>query len=249
MDDIIALNKFFISAEHHPDLYNFVEVKLELNYKTEISTHLPTQKIHLGIIPDGNRRWCKQHGMTFFDFTKMVQHMILSMFYNIVSRKVPPIFNMVDEVSIYVLSKDNLKRDDDTLHLIEEVMDLFCAMLKVDEFASQVVFDVHGEILLLPDSLQSKIQTCIQLSKGSFPIHLAIGYDPLLDSELCLKHPRRQIDMVVRSGGQLRSSGFYPLQTLYSEWVYYDTLWPDMTLSIMSDALMKFLARQRNFGK
>lgn len=245
MDEFIELTKFYISAEENPDLYNFVEDKV----RCLATPPAPSQKIHLGIIPDGNRRWCKQHNMKFFDFTKMMQHMILRMYYNAITSNVPDIFYMVDEVSVYVLSKDNLKRDDDTLHLIEEVMDLFCAILKIEENANRLKFDVHGEISLLPANLQAKIQTCIDLSKGTFPIHLAIGYDPLLDSEQCLKSSRRQIDMVVRSGGQLRSSGFYPLQTLYSEWFYYDTLWPDMTMTIMSDALTKFLSRQRNFGK
>jgi undecaprenyl diphosphate synthase len=60
---------------------------------------------------------------------------------------------------------------------------------------------------------------------------------------------RTQIDLVIRSGGQLRSSGFFPLQTLYSEWIYLDELWPDMTQEHINQAINLFLTRKRNFGK
>ena len=109
-----------------------------------------------------------------------------------------------------------------------------------------------GDITLLPKKIQEQIELCISLSKGPYKVHLAIGYDPIADSELYLKQglsTRTPIDLVVRSGGQLRSSGFFPLQTIYSEWVYYDTLWPDMTQELMHDALIQFKSRQRNFGK
>jgi undecaprenyl pyrophosphate synthase len=247
MDELTHLNKYFISEEDYPALYTYVEDKIKnFDYET---TQLNLPKIHLGIIPDGNRRWCKQNGMSCFEFRKMVQHMILRTYYHLITTPPPDLFHMVEELSIYVLSKDNMQRDDDTLQLIEDVMELFCDMLKIEENSVRLKFDVQGEIDLLPETLKLKIKTCIELSKGTFPIHLAIGYDPIEDSAIFLKQKRRQIDMVVRSGGQFRSSGFYPLQTLYSEWFYYDTLWPDMNLPIMYTALEQFLKRQRNFGK
>jgi undecaprenyl pyrophosphate synthase len=247
------LNHFYISPEINPELFNFVEDKFqkEMTFQEKKYTNLP--KIHLGIIPDGNRRWCKSHKKNSLEFGAMIQHMILRMYHQCLLQQIPDLFKMVDEISIYVLSKDNLlKRDDGTLLLIEKTLDVVCAILRIDETAKHVKFDVHGDVSLLPIKIQQQIKTCIELSKGTFPIHLAIGYDPITDTKLFLKEgyeSRRQIDMVIRSGGQLRSSGFYPLQTLYSEWFYFDTFWPDMTPSLFHDALDQFLSRQRNFGK
>jgi undecaprenyl pyrophosphate synthase len=213
--------------------------------------------IHVGIIPDGNRRWCKKNNKNRFEYASMVQNMIMNLFneYKDKARaEFPyPTFNMVKEISLYVLSKDNLlKRNDDTLELIEKTMDLICTLIRIKENQERVHINVMGDVTLLPQVIQDQINLCVSLAKGPFPINLAIGYDPIEDSRLYLEQgleSRRPIDLVVRSGAQLRSSGFYPLQTLYSEWVYYADLWPEMTQEHIHDALTQFMSRQRNFGK
>ena len=68
--------------------------------------------IHVGIIPDGNRRWCKKNNKDRFEYAAMVQNMIMNL-YNEYKDKTRsdfkyPTFNMVKEISVYVLSKDNL---------------------------------------------------------------------------------------------------------------------------------------------
>ncbi len=213
--------------------------------------------IHVGIIPDGNRRWCKKNNKDRFEYAAMVQNMIMNL-YNEYKDKTRadfkyPTFNMVKEISVYVLSKDNLlKRNDDTLLLIEKTMDLICTLIRIKENQERVHINVMGDINLLPKVIQEQINLCVSLAKGPFPINLAIGYDPIEDSKNYLEQgldSRRPIDLVVRSGAQLRSSGFYPLQTLYSEWVYYADLWPEMTQEHIHDALTQFMSRQRNFGK
>ena len=216
-----------------------------------------SQKIHIGIIPDGNRRWCKKNNKDRFEYASMVQNLILKTYeenkHNTEKDISYPEFSMVNELSLYVLSKDNLlKRGEDTMCLIEKTMDLICTLIQIKENQNRISIDVIGDISLLPKKIQEQIELCVSLSKGPYKVHLAIGYDPITDSELYLKQgmsTRTPIDLVVRSGGQLRSSGFFPLQTIYSEWVYYDTLWPDMTQELMYDALLQFKSRQRNFGK
>jgi undecaprenyl pyrophosphate synthase len=221
-------------------------------------------KIHVGIIPDGNRRWCKQNNKSRQDYADMIQYVIKKV-YNEYRVKIElahreheqalpyESFRLVDEISIYVLSKDNLlKRTDETMLLIEKTMDIICTLMRIESNKHLIKFDVYGDVSLLPPAIQTQIADCVRLSNGTFPIHLAIGYDPIEDSALYLEEgleSRRQIDLVIRSGGQIRSSGFFPLQTLYSEWVYFDDLWPDMNQAKFNKALLEYLGRQRNFGK
>jgi undecaprenyl pyrophosphate synthase len=222
-------------------------------------------KIHVGIIPDGNRRWCKQNNKSRQDYADMIQYVIKKV-YNEYRDKIEDqalapeqqalpyeSFRLVDEISIYVLSKDNLlKRTDETMMLIEKTMDIICTLMRIESNKHLIKFDVYGDVSLLPPAIQTQIADCVRLSNGTFPIHLAIGYDPIEDSALYLEEgleSRRQIDLVIRSGGQIRSSGFFPLQTLYSEWVYFDDLWPDMNQAKFNKALLEYLGRQRNFGK
>jgi undecaprenyl diphosphate synthase len=256
--------------ETHPDLYQYTEERiaiekekwnkaLETKPDAALSEHIKTlPKIHIGIIPDGNRRWCKKNNKNRFEYAAMIKHMIMKIYndyrHKTEEEEIPyETFRMVNEVSIYVLSKDNLlKRNDETMVLIEKTMELICDLMQIESNNKHIKFDVLGDISLLPPVIQQQINTCISLSRGTFPIHLAIGYDPIEDSALYLKEgieSRRQIDLVIRSGAQLRSSGFFPLQTLYSEWVYFDDLWPDMSQDKFHEALLQFIGRQRNFGK
>jgi undecaprenyl diphosphate synthase len=209
--------------------------------------------IHVGIIPDGNRRWCKKNNKNCSDYIAMVQNLI-NEYKDKTRANLPyPIFNIVKEISIYVLSKDNLlKRNDHTLLLIEQTMELICTLIRIKENQEQVHFNIMGDINLLPKVIQEQINLCVSLGKGPFPINLAIGYDPIEDSKNYIEQgldSRRPIDLVVRSGGHSRSSGFYPLQTLYSEWFYYTDLWPEITKEHIKEALTQFMSRQRNFGK
>ena len=252
IDEFSELNHFYISPK--TELYHFVEDKIQKDIFQNVTSNIHVNsKIHLGIIPDGNRRWCKINQKNVVEFVAIIQHIINRVYHQCILQELPDLFKMVDEISIYVMSQDNLqKRDNSTLILIEKTLDVICAILRIKETAKHVKMDVHGDVSLLPIKIQQQLQTCIDLSKGTFPIHLAIGYNPITDSELFLKEgidSRRQIDMVIRSGGQVRSSGFYPLQTLYSEWIYFDTLWPDMTIPLFMNALEQYLSRQRNFGK
>ena len=216
--------------------------------------------LHLGIIPDGNRRWCKLNDKTQMEYSIIIRNMVQNVFDEYNNNKDRedyalqyPEFKKITEISVYILSKDNVtKRDKTVVDLIEKTMDLICTLMCTPDFQDTVKLDIIGDPTLLPLKVQEQIQKCVALSSGTFPIHLAVGYDPIEDSALYLSQgveTRTQIDLVVRSGGQLRSSGFFPLQILYAEWVYFDDLWPDMTREHIHDAIIEFQNRHRNFGK
>jgi undecaprenyl pyrophosphate synthase len=213
------------------------------------------RNIHVGIIPDGNRRWCKKNEKSFQDYAEMIRVMLFAAYENNKDELHIPFetFTMISEISFYVLSKDNLtKRDDGTLKFIEMAMDIVCSLMQLDSVNSRVKMDFVGDVQALPITIQYQIARCVRMSKGTFPVHLALAYDPVSDSAAYLAagmQSRTQIDLMIRSGGELRSSGFFPLQTLYSEWVYFNDLWPEMSLGKMHEALLEFKKRNRNFGK
>jgi undecaprenyl diphosphate synthase len=208
--------------------------------------------IHLGIIPDGNRRWCKNNNKTELEYIIIIQNMIKNIFEN---NDKYPIFKLISELSIYVLSKDNIiKRDIKTIDMIGKIIDFLCIILSTNE--NNIKINIIGDMTILPITIQERLEVLTNISlfklEKQFLINLAIGYDPVKDTKKYLKEgteSRTQIDMVVRSGGEKRSSGFFPLQTLYSEWIYLDTLWPDITIKHIYESILEFQSRQRNFGK
>jgi undecaprenyl pyrophosphate synthase len=246
-------------AKTNPDLFAFMKTKVEKDLKNGVPFKecfkKLTPKIHLGIIPDGNRRWCKKNGKTLDNYAKMIEEIMFGLYNSHQDERdvVYDSFFMIGELSVYVLSKDNLKkRDDGTLKFIEMALDIVCSLMRIDSINTRVKLDFIGDVSALPVVMQRQIELCQRLSRGWFPIHLAVGYDPIEDSKALLKagmESRTPIDMVLRSGGEKRASGFFPLQTLYSEWVYYDELWPEMTAMKFNQSLLEFTRRKRNFGK
>ena len=55
-------------------------------------------------------------------------------------------------------------------------------------------------------------------------------------------------DLIVRTGGDLRSSNFLLWQSAYAEYYFTDTLWPDYSERDVDEAVRSFLGRKRRFG-
>ncbi len=56
-------------------------------------------------------------------------------------------------------------------------------------------------------------------------------------------------DIIIRTGGVVRLSGFLPWQAIYSELFFSDTLWPDFTKEEFDSILAEFAGRERRHGK
>ena len=210
--------------------------------------------IHLGIIPDGNRRWSRENGMGIDQLLEKIFKMVFRFFEDPKSRSEMECFKYVKEISTYVLTKDNLiKRKDQTLEMIRsglgiinENMDLF----------KEMKIQFIGELDLLPlelktlcDSIESKSN-----QESTLKLTFGIAYDPLHDLErLINKDPSRpeqgKIDMIIRTGGEMRSSGFFPMHTMYSEWFYLDKFFPDLTIADINRCIQEFQKRNRRFGQ
>ena len=58
------------------------------------------------------------------------------------------------------------------------------------------------------------------------------------------------MDLVIRTGGDKRLSGFFPWETAYSEFAYLDTLWPDLTHEEFDNVIEEYYEKTRiNKGK
>src|SRR5690348_12406312 len=57
-----------------------------------------------------------------------------------------------------------------------------------------------------------------------------------------------ELDLLIRTSGELRLSNFLLWQAAYAELLFLDLLWPDFDEQAFADALERFAARQRRFG-
>ena len=56
-------------------------------------------------------------------------------------------------------------------------------------------------------------------------------------------------DLIIRTSGEMRSSGFMPWQSCYSEFYFVEKYYPDFSCDDLNQAFTAFLARKRRFGK
>ena len=55
-------------------------------------------------------------------------------------------------------------------------------------------------------------------------------------------------DLIIRTGGEKRLSGYMPFQSTYSELIFLDTLFPDFASEDLIEAIKEFEYRKRKFG-
>jgi undecaprenyl pyrophosphate synthase len=213
--------------------------------------------IHLGIIPDGNRRFLKKISnknlITIWEdnFKRLINEFIKEKDNKYENLK------KINEISIYVCSIDNLKRDDNTRENVFTVLKSILILIKNELFIKDLVnINFIGDIHLLPKDLQKLMKESKQKLKGDrLKINLAIAYDYNKDIQnfkiINSNYRRNQsnIDLVFRSGGEKRLSGFFPTKTIYSELFFNDKLWPEITLKDLDLVLDEFSQRNRRFGK
>jgi undecaprenyl diphosphate synthase len=195
---------------------------------------------HVGVIPDGNRRWAVQKdlpkeagyaagveaGLLFYENYKNVG---------------------IEEVSVYGFTKDNTKRAPEQMQAFKKAVVDFAfevyrrgaALLVVGDYASN----------LFPDEL---IQFCSRKGTG-LKVNLLVNYGWDWDVEglkagQLRSHDVSRIDLVVRWGGGRRLSGFLPIQSVYADFYVIDAYWPDFQPAQFEEALKWFKQQDRTFG-
>ena len=230
--------------------------------------------IHIGIIPDGNRRYCKKNNLTLLQLVEdSFEKHIVSIFdhlYNLFFEKNDPDLQDINEISFYMLSADNIKKrlssEVECVYLFfNKAYDYFinCLTLldkdeKLERHARVLrLVNIYfvGDTELLPEEMVIKINNLhnqLNSIEKKYRITIAIAYDPIKDlQQICTNNNRYQtpIDLVIRTSGEKRLSGFFPYHSMYSELIFFDKLWPEFNLLDLKKALKIFNNRERRFGK
>ncbi len=220
---------------------------------------------HIAIIPDGNRRFAKKNAI---DLRKA---------YSKGFRKVTDVVNWSIEnkvkiLTIWGLSYENLNRSDLELKILFALMDeKISEALDDDSYIKKGVrVSFIGRLDLLPKHLQEKLRRLEgKTSSGSnLSLNIAIAYGGLEEianaaCKICADNPKEiseavllkelylkeKVDLVVRTGGYFRLSGFLPIQTAYAELFFSKKLWPEFGKPDFLNAISFFNSTKRNFGK
>ena len=189
---------------------------------------------HIGFIPDGNRRWADARGLprhAGYDAGIEPGLRLLARCEEL----------GVEEVSAYAFTKENVRRPGPQVQAFRDASSAL-ALAAVEAGAALLVVG-DAESRMFPDALRPFTE---RRGPGRIRFNLLVNYSwrwdvtpgPTRRGTLPLRSAGvTPIDLVVRWGGRQRLSGFLPIQCAYADFAFSDTLWPDMRMSELGDAL------------
>lgn len=224
---------------------------------------------HIAIIMDGNGRWATERGKI-----RSFGH----------SAGVDAVRTITSEctrlgvkfLTLYTFSTENWNRP---LAEVAALMELILDSLEEENFmTNNVRFQTIGDIGRLPENVQRKIQSMVDLTANNtnMTMVVALSYsskweiteavkqiaqdvkDNKLEIEnitedLISKHLNTNFmpdpELLIRTGGELRISNYLLWQIAYSELYFCDTYWPDFDEEALHKAIAEYQKRQRRFGK
>ncbi len=227
---------------------------------------MPKQKIEcLGIIMDGNRRWAKKQGKLVFEGHRAGYDRLTDVVGWARDADIP-------NVVAYAFSTENWQRTEDEVGYL---MKLFRFIL--DNEAERMVKErvrvrFVGERERFSGDIQSGMKNIETLTAKKYDItlHIAVSYGgraeimaaanlltlegSVVETEEAFakklwSYPMPDPDLIIRTGGEQRLSGFLPWQSIYSELFFVPTLWPDFSENEFKNILTEFEAREQRRGK
>jgi undecaprenyl diphosphate synthase len=221
---------------------------------------------HIAFIMDGNGRWAEQRGLSRLEGHRAGVNNIQSLIRMLDSKGIA-------FVTLYAFSTENWRRPEDEVngifHILEDIIGKEARELHKNGVKIRHIGSLDG----LSAKLQQSIKEAVELTAGNTGMTLGIalnyggraeilnavrglvaaGMKPEeIDEKSFHDHLYTadfpDVDLVIRTGGEIRTSNLLIWQTVYSEYYFTPVLWPDFTQEEMEKALQAYSQRQRRFG-
>ncbi len=179
----------------------------------------------------------------------------------------------VETLSVYTFSTENWSRPDDEVTGLFGLIDGAVRQHTDELIAEGVRVNVIGRLHEAPSDIQRSIRAAEERTRGGDRLTLNIcfnysgraeivdavrqlmasGVNPAeVDEAHIAQHlytaDQADVDLLIRTGGDLRTSNFLIWQATYAELVFSDKFWPDYTAGDFDLALDDFAGRERRFG-
>lgn len=195
---------------------------------------------HVGLIPDGNRRWAQARGRERRSGYPAGIEPGLRLVELCRTLGIP-------QISVYGFTKENVHRPVEQVEAFRRACVGFAERVAAAGAALLVVGDMRSK------AFPAELERFAERSPGDVHVNLLVNYGWRWDLRrgLALSAGRAagstelplassavpRVDLVVRWGGRSRLSGFLPIQCAYSDVYVVDTLWPDSTPDELCEAL------------
>jgi undecaprenyl diphosphate synthase len=221
---------------------------------------------HVAIIMDGNGRWARARGLP-----RLAGH-------RAGTENIRPILEScvefgIETLTIWAFSTENWRRPETEVKGLLRILERMIQR-ELRELHKQGVRLRHiGRLDRLPQRLQKQVLDAIELTQHNDRIVLNVAFDyggraeivqavqqimraripaDEVNEELLSRHMytagQPDPDLIIRTGGELRTSGFMLWQSAYTEYYVTSTFWPDFGRERLYEALVAFSQRDRRYG-
>ncbi|MCL5018279.1 MAG: polyprenyl diphosphate synthase [Candidatus Pacearchaeota archaeon] len=222
------------------------------------------KNLHIGIILDGNRRFAQKAKKKLWEGHEAG------------ARKVESLFDWgrelgIKELTLYCFSLENFNRTREEVNFLMELIKKWFMKLEKDSKIEKNKIKIRfiGQKELLDNDLQKLMKRIERKTEkyNDYVINFAIAYggrQEILSAIKKIVAEKKEIneksfqeslwlsdypDLIIRTGGEKRTSNFLPWQSVYSEWIFSDKMWPEFTKEDLKEAIEEFDKRERRFGK
>ncbi len=225
---------------------------------------------HIAIIMDGNGRWAKQRGLP-----RTAGHSAGGEAFRRIANYCRTLG--VEYLTVYAFSTENWRRSQEEVSGIMKLLAKYLREALRDMEKNHVRFRFFGDLSRLSPELQKLCEDAQERSHDYHEVQVNFclnygGRDEIIrgikDYARAVKDGKADPDtlteavfsgyldsagvpdpeLVIRPSGELRTSNFLPWQTVYSEFVFMNVLWPDFSPKDLDAAIAEYHRRNRRFG-
>ena len=224
---------------------------------------------HVGIILDGNRRFAKKLMMKPWMGHEWGEKKAEKLFEW--SKECG-----VKELTLYTFSIQNFDRPKEEFDFLMKLFVKSFNGIKDDEKMNNIKINIIGRINLFPKDVQKAMNDLMEKTKdnGPYVVNFAMAYggqEEVIDAVKKIaeqvKEGKLDVDtineevfednlymkdspeLIIRTGGEKRTSNFLNYQAAYSEWIFLGKLWPEFEKEDFIECLQEYSNRQRRFGR
>ena len=236
-----------------------------------ISTEVDMERIprHIAVIMDGNGRWAKAKGLP-----RTAGHQQGVETVKKITEEATRLG--VEYLTLYTFSTENWNRPEPE---VAALMGLILDHLEDEIFMkNHVRFRVIGDLERIPEQVRVRLHECMERTKKNekMTMVIALSYSSRWELTHAMRQLAEKVkngslqptgiteesiqeclatsfmpdpDLLIRTGGELRSSNYLLWQCAYSEFYFCDTYWPDFDEEELRKAIADYQSRERRFGK
>jgi undecaprenyl diphosphate synthase len=225
---------------------------------------------HVAIIMDGNGRWAERRGLPRVAGHRAGAEAVRNAMRAAADRG-------IEVLTLYAFSSENWRRSSEEIADLTGLMGFYLERELATLEKEGVRLKLIGDYSAFGPDLAGRLEKAVErtASNRRLTLVIALNYgsraeiaasarelaeqavagtiDPVAIDEAAIEarletHGLPELDLLIRTSGEVRLSNFLLWQAAYAELLFLDILWPDFGERAFSDAIEHFAARQRRFG-